>query len=277
MSPARIALITSDHRRHRWLAGQIARSARLIGVVSESKPLQSPSSTTNPDADVQAYFRERDAGEEHWFREAPDFEAWDVPVKQVAWGDSNGEEAGRFVAAFEPDLLVLFGSCIIKDPLLARFAGRILNMHLGLSPYYRGSATNFWPLVDGKPECVGVTLHHATLQVDAGNILVQVRPEIEAGDSSHDLSCKAIIAGARCLSGLIADDRGLPPGRAVRGPGRLCRRADFTSGALRRMQHNFAEGIIPRYLAEKSERDARYPIVAFESATGFSHTHVYPG
>ena len=72
-------------------------------------------------------------------------------------------------------------------------------MHLGLSPYYRGSGTNFWPLVDRLPECVGVTIHLAIPSVDAGPILTQVRPDIEPTDRAHEIGSRAIIAGLYAL------------------------------------------------------------------------------
>jgi hypothetical protein len=134
-------------------------------------------------------------------------------------------------------------------------------MHLGLSPYYRGSSTNFWPLVDGRPECVGVTVHHATLKVDGGNILLQARPDTVIGDSSHDIGCKTIMAGATLLQKVVASAFCLPGGVVQTGGGKLCRRDDFSLAALRLMLKNFEEGMINGYLRNKVSRDAGYPIV----------------
>ena len=33
----------------------------------------------------------------------------------------------------------------------------MINVHLGLSPYYKGSATNFWPFVNNELQFLGVT------------------------------------------------------------------------------------------------------------------------
>ena len=45
-----------------------------------------------------------------------------------------------------PDVVLVFGTGLLKAPLIGAFPGRIINIHLGLSPYYRGAGTNFWPL-----------------------------------------------------------------------------------------------------------------------------------
>lgn len=258
----RIALITSDQQRHRWLASQLAKVGDLVAVVSESKPENSPARTDNKNVDIAEYFQEREAREAHWFSgAAEDIADLTQSLLRCPWGQGNNQTTYDFLVKKKPDLIFLFGSSIIRNPILSHFQGRVVNMHLGLSPYYRGSSTNFWPLVDGIPECVGVTVHHATLKVDGGNILSQARPEVALGDSSHDLGCKSIIAGASLLQKVVASPACLAGGIVQTGGGKLCRRDDFTLDALCRMKNNFAEGMIDRYLQDKINRDMHYPII----------------
>lgn len=256
----KVALITSNRLRHRWVASRVAASGLLAALIVEDKPAASDQNVDDNRL-VKAYFAERDAREAWWFAEGPAaFPDLGVPVHHVSWSESNSESALRFVTNLFPDRVALFGSSIIRDPLLSRFAPNIINMHLGLSPYYRGSATNFWPLVHDRPECVGVTVHHATLKVDGGHILGQRRPPVDANDTSHDLGCKAIIEGAALLVALLSMTN-LPAGQAQTGEGVLCRRRDFTADALDQMQRNFESGMMPRYIGDKRRRDERYPIV----------------
>ena len=44
-----------------------------------------------------------------------------------------------------------------KGKILKEFRSKIINAHLGLSPYYRGSGTNIFPFVNKEIEYVGVT------------------------------------------------------------------------------------------------------------------------
>ena len=258
----RVALITSDHRRHLWLAGMLAGEGMLAGLVGETKPASNPASRDNADPGVAAYFEERERKEAVWFADAPDSaDDLGIPVLRVPWGGSNSRNTLDFISGIAPDCILLFGSSIIREPLLDCFSGRVLNMHLGLSPYYRGSATNFWPLVDGLPECVGVTIHHATLKVDAGNILRQARPPMDVRDTSHDVGCKTIISGAELVIELLRCYRRFPIGIVQSTKGKLCRRSDFTPDTLVMMQQNFETGMIQNYISNKAERDARYPIV----------------
>lgn len=258
----RIALLTSNSQRHRWLAAQLAEVARLCCVVVESKPLREAGSAAPEEALMQAYFQERDAREAYCFRDAPEtFEALGAEVRRFPWQGANTADAFDFICAGNVDRVFLFGSSIIRDPILTHFPDNIVNIHLGLSPYYRGSATNFWPLVDGLPECVGATVHHATAKVDGGRILAQARPRIEAGDTAHDIGCKAIIAGTALLRHFAALTTALPSGQAQTGNGKLCRRADFGPEALHVLQANFKAGMLEEYLGGQPLRDSAYPIV----------------
>ena len=147
--------------------------------------------------------------------------------------------------------------------MLETFRDRLVNLHLGLSPYYRGSGTNFWPLVNDEPEFVGATLHLAVARVDAGAILAQVRPPVAADDRCHELGTKTLIAALDRLPEVLRAYeacRLVPVAQDLAG-GRLYRRADFTADAVHQLWARFDAGMIPRYLGDIARRCAAVPIV----------------
>jgi folate-dependent phosphoribosylglycinamide formyltransferase PurN len=261
--PIPIVALVGDFLRHRWYAARFANDPRfeLRAVVSERQPAARSGETEQENRLIADHFAQRDKAEEEFFGDAP---AWEElgETRQVERGATNEEPTAAWVRSFDPTYLVLYGSSIIREPLLAEFSDRTVNIHLGLSPYYKGHATNFWPLVNGEPECVGATIHLATLSVDAGPILRQVRPDPEAGDGSHELGCKAIIAGSRAHRDAVAAHaaEALEP-KAQEAGGRLYKRADFSAAAVEEMRRRFADGMIADYLRDKPARDDRFPIV----------------
>lgn len=259
---SRLALITSNQRRHRWVASRLAAAGELVAVVSESKPAALDMQSGSSIDPVQQHFLDREGREAFWFADAPDeLELLHAPIRRIPWGESSSPEIEHFLQASEADVVLLFGCSIIKEPLLQLYKGRIINMHLGLSPYYRGSSTNFWPLVDDCPECVGVTIHHASNKVDGGNILLQARPDVGNEDTNHDLGCKSIIAGTRLFITIIQHGMPIPAGIPQTSSGRLCRRNDFSLEHLIKMQENFKSGMLTRYLSQKDTRDEQFPII----------------
>ena len=193
-------MFTGDARRHRFVASAFARDVKLASIVIEAKTPVVADPQLLPEADqrvVRAHFKERDIVEAKLLPDADAFP--DTEVLEVPNGQINSERVAGWVRKKEPNLIFLYGTSIIKAPVLDAYAGRMINLHLGLSPYYRGSGTNFWPLVCGEPECVGSTIHLAESRVDAGAILAQVRPEPSSSDRAHELETKTIIESSRIL------------------------------------------------------------------------------
>lgn len=76
------------------------------------------------------------------------------------------------VQQLKPDLVVSYNyKYIIKDEVLDRMQGRIINLHISLLPWNRGSSPNIWSFIDHTPK--GVTIHRVSARVDQGDIICQ--------------------------------------------------------------------------------------------------------
>ena len=84
---------------------------------------------------------------------------------------------------------------MIGREIMDRFPNRIINLHVGLSGQYRGSSCNFWPIYDGRLDCLGATLLKINAGIDTGEILAQETIEIEEGDTEQSLMGKSLILG----------------------------------------------------------------------------------
>jgi methionyl-tRNA formyltransferase len=74
--------------------------------------------------------------------------------------------------ALDPALLVSHGyRRIIRAPVLERFPGRVINLHISLLPYNRGTDPNLWSALEGTP--AGVTIHFVDEGVDTGDVIAQ--------------------------------------------------------------------------------------------------------
>jgi methionyl-tRNA formyltransferase len=75
---------------------------------------------------------------------------------------------------------------ILRAPLLERLGCPSLNLHFSLLPRHRGVSTIAWAILSGDAE-TGVTLHHITPAIDAGDLIRQKRVAIGPGDSARAL------------------------------------------------------------------------------------------
>ena len=65
-------------------------------------------------------------------------------------------------------------------------------MHLGLSPYYKGSATNFWPIVNSEFHFLGASFMFIDNGIDTGPLIHQFRPKLFKKDNIHTIGCRII-------------------------------------------------------------------------------------
>jgi methionyl-tRNA formyltransferase len=98
----------------------------------------------------------------------------------------------------EPDIIVVMGSCLINSEIIC-IAKNVINMHTGLSPYYRGGYTNFWPFLNEEYGFFGVTVHKMSTGIDSGDIVSTARPKITPDDTYGSINCKAIVLGSNLI------------------------------------------------------------------------------
>jgi phosphoribosylglycinamide formyltransferase 1 len=97
------------------------------------------------------------------------------------------------ISEYSPSLIVLAGFMrILSAAFVARFAGRILNIHPSLLPKYAGLHTHRRVLQERETEH-GVTVHFVTEQLDGGPPVLQARVPILPGDTEATLSRRVLI------------------------------------------------------------------------------------
>lgn len=264
----KLVIITGDSFRHKWFARFLSEQFDVRGILFEEKR-SSASKEASTDI-VLDHIEKRDKAEKQYFDKDYSELLKAHNVREIEKGQSNSVEIFDWIKNIDPDIIVLFGSSVIRDPLLSFYDKRIINIHLGLSPYYRGTATNFWPMAHAKPECVGATIHLAVEKVDAGAILAQARPDIEEGDTVHDIGCKTIIAGAKAMARAVEayvnkQTKGIIQTKEELKNSVLCKRDDFNEQAVKEMLSKFEQGMIKDYLDNKKIRDVKYPIVELDN------------
>jgi folate-dependent phosphoribosylglycinamide formyltransferase PurN len=117
----------------------------------------------------------------------------------VKSGDLNDLSMGILAPLLKSDEYVVFGSSYIKGDLIDFLVSKkAYNIHMGVSPYYRGSSCNFWASYDRNFTMVGATIHLLTKGLDSGPILFHALPKQE--NNAFDLGMKAV----KCAhSGLV--------------------------------------------------------------------------
>lgn len=78
---------------------------------------------------------------------------------------------------------------VLSAGFVARYAGRLLNIHPSLLPRYKGLATHARALAAGDPEH-GTSVHFVTADLDGGPVVLQGRVPVQPGDDVTTLSAR---------------------------------------------------------------------------------------
>lgn len=177
----KITVFTSNQSRHLSLVEGLASIAEEVFVVQECNtvfPGQVDDFFNRTDV-MQSYFKNVIEAENEIFGSIR-FLPSNVKSLSVKMGDLNKLTNNELSSALESDYYIVFGSSYIKGDLIDFLVkNRAINIHMGLSPYYRGSSCNFWALYDGRPEYVGATIHLLSKGLDSGEMLFHAVPEVQ--------------------------------------------------------------------------------------------------
>lgn len=129
-------------------------------------------------------------------------QAHNLPVFQPA-SFKKEPEALETLKALEPDLVVVaaFGQILPQSVLDVAKLGS-MNIHSSLLPRYRGAAPINWAILNGEEE-TGVTIQKMVLELDAGDIISQVRTPIDPNETAEQLYSRLAQLGAKLLGETI--------------------------------------------------------------------------
>ncbi|QDT90116.1 formyltransferase family protein [Gimesia algae] len=175
----KITVFTSNQPRHISLIESLAEIADEVYAVQECN-------TIFP-GHVADFFRRSDIMQEYFSHVLqaeksifghPRFTPSNVKSLSMKLGDLNRLESPTLQPALESDYYIVFGSSFIKAELCDFLVEhQALNIHMGVSPYYRGSSCNFWALQEGHPDFVGATIHLLSKGLDSGPMLFHALPK----------------------------------------------------------------------------------------------------
>jgi phosphoribosylglycinamide formyltransferase-1 len=141
------------------------------------------------DADIVGVFADRDAAA---LRRVPQPLRWWRDAKAAPSRDAFDAELSDAVAATRPDWVVCAGYMrILGDDFIARFRGRLLNIHPSLLPEYRGLRTHARALADGAI-AHGASVHFVEPELDAGAVVAQARVDVVPGDTAESLAARVL-------------------------------------------------------------------------------------
>ncbi len=119
---------------------------------------------------------------------------WSRDAKAYSPRAEFDAELADALDAVRPDWIVCAGYLrLLDEAFVARFRGRVLNIHPSLLPAYRGLKTHARALADGVAEH-GASVHFVSPELDAGAVVAQARVRVLPGDTADALAERVLAA-----------------------------------------------------------------------------------
>lgn len=242
-SDLRVVVLTGNNIRHKYYASHMNQHLNLVGLITE--PHAEYFNQQREDSIVvREHFERLGFYEQAYLGNDETVDAAHIKLnaKEINL-DSNIE----WVVNLRPDYILLYGTGILNAKWCETFSGRIINLHLGVSPYYRGSATLFWPFYNNEMEYVGTTVHLASVDVDAGDILKIVYADIEPQDNYYDITYKLIRKSIHAIPDILHDyheDKIAPKKQDISKRKHYYRKKHFSESALKKVLSRYYDSTV---------------------------------
>ncbi len=190
----KVLFMAGTHPHHISIARALYNADVLAGLVIEQREVHVPLPPSELSDSLVSLFNHhfecREASELRFFGNG-DFP--DVDRLNVSRTELNSQSVHQFIVNINPEILLSYGVHKLTNETISRCKGEAWNIHGGLSPWYRGCITHFWPSYFLEPQMTGMTVHELTQDLDGGNVVHQNSAELVKGDGLHDLACRAVL------------------------------------------------------------------------------------
>ena len=213
MSKLSVIILCGQSPRHLYFANQVANACMPLAIIQESghedpfmkiiKLLLKPGSLWRK---INRWLRDRKryrGKKEAQFFFANKTPQLSHPELRVEVSHINHPDVIQMIDRYQPDLIIVFGTSLLKGELLEKGRLGIINLHGGLSPEYRGADCTFWALYNQEPEKVGCTVHYINAGIDTGNIIAHVSPKIKISDDELTLFWRAVRSSSHLFTELL--------------------------------------------------------------------------
>jgi methionyl-tRNA formyltransferase len=252
----KVLLFIGNHLRHKHIAQMLYQKNLLAGIVFEEREEFIPTPPENVEQVVKelfiTHFEDRAIAENKFFGTVANF-APDVPILSISKEELNGEKTKLFIKNTKHDLGISYGIHKLEQETIELVTGERWNIHGGLSPWYRGNTTLFWPSYMLEPQLTGMTVHCLTQKLDGGDIVHHSVPELVRDDKIHDLSCRAVLQVANDLPRLIEklERKELRPYLKQKYSGKLWIENDWKPEHLKVVYELYKNNVVNDYLDGK--------------------------
>lgn len=125
--------------------------------------------------------------------------------KTIRVSSVNEDACLKEIQSLQPDIIVVNGTRIISKKLLQSTNAVFVNMHVGITPHYRGSHGGYWALRNNDADNFGTTIHLIDAGVDTGAVIKQAFIKPDKADNFATYPVLQAAIGIEALKEVLAN------------------------------------------------------------------------
>jgi methionyl-tRNA formyltransferase len=191
----KIVFITGDHLRHEYLVSCFSKYFKNVLWIKQKRKKIDEVEKYKIDHILNKIYKKHlnllKKSEKKYFKIKKTLN--NINVINITENQINSKYVKQKINFFKPNCLISYGCKKFNDNFLKLRIKHMFNVHGGLSPWYRGVITNFWPTYLLEPQFTGMTLHFISNKIDGGDVLFQTSINPKEEDGIQDNHCNAVI------------------------------------------------------------------------------------
>ena len=198
----KVTIFTGNQVRHNYFINLLSQVADELFVIQEVH--SQISGTESKSKLINEYFSQVNLSQNRIFKKKKLIKKNNIKIKKIKSGELSKLNLLSINQFLDSDIYIVFGSSYIKGKLIELLIkNKAINIHMGISPFYRGTDCNFWAMYDNNPHLVGATIHYLSRGLDSGNILYHSMPKPQK--NNLDFTMSSVISAFHSLFNKIVD------------------------------------------------------------------------
>jgi methionyl-tRNA formyltransferase len=162
-----IAIFTTKTLHHAFFVKELKKTRHNIDVLIEKKSVFKKFKTKHPidkktdSFEKKNFFNKKDNAFLSNFYNLNEFKSF------------NSEKFVNFIKKKKYDLVIVFGTGVLKKKLISLFKNCIFNLHGGNPEMFRGLDSIFWTIFHNQYNHIETTLHKLEKKIDTGKLFMK--------------------------------------------------------------------------------------------------------
>ena len=256
----KVLIISGDLIKHKYIAIRILKEYKNSNIIFEKYPRNILNKYSKKNSKIlKHHFNSVIKYEKKYFKnycKSNDSLLKKKTLFQISKRNINSSKTIKKIKEYDPKLIIVNATSILKENFIDNFKNKIINIHAGLLPYYKGTGCNVWTFYNQELEYTGVSVHFVNKKIDDGNIITQKQSLFNKDDNTHSIGCKNATLGAKLaiksLKFLIKNSS--YKGKTIKTKNKkIFFKKDFSKEIVLKVNNLIKEGIVKKYCKNKKK------------------------